>query len=84
MGAAVINTIATTATASYVASHGESPTSLAAGAIHGYTSAFTFSAVVLGAAAVAVFALVRRTRPDRDTGEEVLLDEPELLALAGV
>jgi EmrB/QacA subfamily drug resistance transporter len=84
MGAALINTIATTATASYVASHGESPTSLAAGAIHGYTSAFTFSAVVLGAAAVAVFALVRRTRPDRDTGEEVLLDEPELLALAGV
>ena len=86
MGAALINTIATTATASYLATHGTSPTALAEGAIHGYTSAFTFSAVVLAAAAAAAFALVRRTRPDRDGASEVAVDERELeqLALAGV
>jgi MFS family permease len=86
MGAALINTIATTATASYLVTHGTSPTALAEGAIHGYTSAFTFSAAVLAAAAVAAFALVRRTRPDRDGVQEVAVDEPELevLALAGV
>ena len=38
MGAALINTIATSATASYVAIHGTSPSSLTAGAIHGYTT----------------------------------------------
>ena len=85
MGAALINTIATTATASYLVTHGTSPTALAEGAIHGYTSAFTFSAVVLAGAAVAAFALIRRTRPNREGAEEVAADEPELeLALAGV
>ena len=62
MGAALINTIATTATVSYVATHGKSPASLEAGAIHGYTSAFTFSAIVLAAAAVAAFTLIRRAK----------------------
>ena len=38
MGAALINTIATSATVSYVAIHGTSPSSLTAGAIHGYTT----------------------------------------------
>jgi hypothetical protein len=35
---------------------------------------------------VAAFALVRRTRPDRDGAQEIAVDEPELeqLALAGV
>jgi len=85
MGAALINTIATTATASYLVTHGTSPTALAEGAIHGYTSAFTFSAVVLAGAAVAAFALIRRARPNREGAEEVAADEPELeLALAGV
>jgi hypothetical protein len=59
LGAALINTIATTATASYLASHGHSVAAVTAGAIHGYTSAFTFSAIVLGLAAVSAFALLR-------------------------
>jgi len=53
MGAALINTIATSATVSYVAAHGTSPEALTAGAIHGYTTAFTFSAIVLAVAAAA-------------------------------
>jgi EmrB/QacA subfamily drug resistance transporter len=64
MGAALINTIATTATASYLVTHGTSPTALAAGAIHGYTTAFVFSAAVLGAAAIGTFLLIKRFRPD--------------------
>ena len=59
LGAALINTIAATATASYLAAHGSSLTSQAAGAVHGYTTAFTFSAIVLTAAAILAFALIR-------------------------
>jgi hypothetical protein len=82
MGAALINTIATTATASYLAAHGTSPTAAAEGAVHGYTTAFVFSAAVLGAAAVAAFTLIRRFRPDAapvdadataETGEPLVL-----------
>jgi len=59
MGAALINTIATGATASYLALHGTSVRAEVAGSIHGYTTAFGFSAVVLAVAAVAAFALIR-------------------------
>jgi EmrB/QacA subfamily drug resistance transporter len=78
MGAALINTIATTATASYLAAHGHTVAAVTAGAIHGYTSAFTFSAIVLGLAAVAAFALIRPAKalPADEVGE--------LLAPAGV
>jgi MFS family permease len=62
MGAALINTIATTATASYLATHGKSAEAVAAGAVHGYTTAFTFSAIVLAAASLTAFALIRRAR----------------------
>ncbi len=64
MGAALTNTIATTATASYLASHGFAAASVAAGYVHGYTTAFRFSAVMLVAACLAAFGLVRRTRPN--------------------
>ncbi len=80
MGAALINTIATSATVSYVAAHGTSPEDLTAGAIHGYTTAFTFSAIVLGVAAAAAFTLIRRARPD--TAEELADEGDGSLALA--
>ncbi len=76
MGAALINTIATTATASYLATHERSTVSVAAGAIHGYTTAFTFSACVMGAAAVATFLLIRRGRPDPE-GDVAAVAETE-------
>ena len=85
MGAALINTIATTATASYLATHGSSAASRAAGAIHGYTTAFTFSACVMGGAAVATFLLIRRGRSDADrdvvTMAETENDEGPALAV---
>jgi len=72
MGAALINTIATGATASYLALHGTSVTAEVAGSIHGYTTAFGFSAVVLAVAAVAAFALIR-------TPKAAVVDEAALV-----
>ena len=80
MGAALINTIATSATVSYVAAHGTSPASLTDGAIHGYTTAFTFSAIVLAVAAAAAFGLIRRGRPTSD--QAVAEEAGELLTIA--
>jgi MFS family permease len=79
LGAALINTIATSATVSYVAAHGKSVASLTAGSIHGYTTAFTFSAIVLAVAAVSAVTLIRRGRP---TEAEAELAEDEGLVLA--
>jgi MFS family permease len=81
LGAALINTIATTATVSYVAAHGKSAASLTAGSIHGYTTAFTFSAIVLAVAAVTAFTLIRRGRPGTDEAE-VGADNEQPLVLA--
>jgi hypothetical protein len=87
MGAALINTIATTATASFLVVHGHSPAALEAGYIHGYTTAFTFSGIVLSVAAVAAFTLIRRARNQEQTvaafEEEVLTEETDAVALAG-
>jgi hypothetical protein len=87
MGAALINTIATTATASYLVANGHSPAALEAGAIHGYTTAFTFSGIVLAVAAVIAFTLIRRARnleqPLGALDEEVYVEETEAVALAG-
>jgi hypothetical protein len=79
LGAALINTIATSATVSYVAAHGKSVASLTAGSIHGYTTAFTFSAVVLAVAAVSAFILISRNRPSKAQAE-VAEDEGLVLA----
>jgi EmrB/QacA subfamily drug resistance transporter len=79
MGAALINTIATSATASYLAVHGKSAAAEVAGSIHGYTTAFLFSAIVLAAAAATAFALVRAPK-DTIAHEDPELD-PELVAV---
>jgi EmrB/QacA subfamily drug resistance transporter len=61
LGVAFLNTIATTATAHYAVSHrGVSPAALT----HGFTTAFTYSAIIFGVAAVVVTALVRAKKSD--------------------
>ena len=79
LGAALTNTIASTATASYLVTHGSSASALAEGAVHGYTTAFTFSAVVLVAAGVAAFALVRRVRAPVAEPAFAVVQEAELV-----
>jgi EmrB/QacA subfamily drug resistance transporter len=77
IGAALTNTIATTATVGYLAVHGTTTAARAAGAVHGYTTAFRFSAIVLVLACVAAFSLVRRQSSDTESSEGT---EPLLLA----
>ncbi|MDO9355587.1 MAG: MFS transporter [Solirubrobacteraceae bacterium] len=48
VGTAILSTIFTHATASYVTSHAQTATSAADAAVHGYTAAFTFAAVLFG------------------------------------
>jgi EmrB/QacA subfamily drug resistance transporter len=75
MGAALTNTIASTATVGYLAAHGTSSASLAAGAVHGYTTAFTFSAIVLVLAGTAAFSLIRRVKaPDAQPLDAMVLE----------
>jgi MFS family permease len=73
MGAALINTIATGATASYLAVHGTSASAEVAGSIHGYTTAFGFSAIVVALAAVTAFTLIRAKVADVEVAESELL-----------
>ena len=67
--------------------HGHTPAALEAGAIHGYTTAFTFSGIVLATAAVTSFALIRRARhqeqPVEILDEEIFVESDEAVALAG-
>ena len=59
LGTALLNTIAATATATYIAAHGRA--SALAGTVHGFSVAFLAGAamLVLGAVASAVFVTAR-------------------------
>ena len=62
LGTAFLNTVAAAAAASYLASHASSAATPGAAAVHGYTTAFEVSALLLAAAAVVAGVLVRATR----------------------
>ncbi|HEY2946969.1 MAG TPA: MFS transporter [Micromonosporaceae bacterium] len=64
LGVALLNTVFTTATTSYLEAHG--PSGAALGVVHGYNVAFTVSAVLLAASTLAVFALIRNSRQTGD------------------
>jgi len=74
LGTALLNTVAASATASYVLAHGHAAPVLAAGLVHGYTVAFVFSAALLVIAVTATVGLVRARYQAA----------PELLAEAGL
>ncbi len=61
LGTALLNTIAASATASYLVAHRGAT---AVGLVHGYTTAFVFSAVLLAVGLVATVLLVRAGRDD--------------------
>jgi EmrB/QacA subfamily drug resistance transporter len=65
LGVALLNTVFTTATASYIEDHG--PQEAALGAVHGYNVAFTVSAVLLAVSTLVTFLLIRNARQDDDT-----------------
>ena len=68
LGTALLNTVAASATAAYVAAnHG--PLAVAEGVVHGYVTGFVVSAAVLALAMVASVALVKASRFDLPAGE---------------
>jgi EmrB/QacA subfamily drug resistance transporter len=58
IGTAALSTVALTATATYLAVHHAGPLAPATAAVHGYTTAFTVSAVLLGLGALLTTLLV--------------------------
>jgi EmrB/QacA subfamily drug resistance transporter len=86
LGTALLNTIFTTAFASYVAAHATSgPLAQANAAIHGYNVAFTVSAALLGVGAVLAFLFIRKPdeiKPDAQAqaGESTTAAAPVAVA----
>jgi EmrB/QacA subfamily drug resistance transporter len=60
LGVALLNTVFTTATASYITTNGPAEAEL--GVVHGYNVAFTVSAVLLGVSALLIFVMIRNIR----------------------
>jgi EmrB/QacA subfamily drug resistance transporter len=60
LGVALLNTVFTTATASYIRTNG--PASAELGVVHGYNVAFTVSAVLLAVSALLTFVMIRSFR----------------------
>jgi hypothetical protein len=74
LGTALLNTVAATATASYIRANG--PSSLPAGLVHGYALAFTLGAGFLVVAALVSLIFVN----DRPAGVSALNTDPALAA----
>ena len=80
LGTALLNTIAATATASYVTANGVAQT--AEGLVHGYTVAFTWGLGALILAAVLSLVLVTKQRPSATSeGDETPFEHAEELVI---
>ena len=64
MGTALLNTVAASATASYLLAHNNNPAFANHALVHGYTVGFTVSAAVLLVAAIVAGSLVRAPRSE--------------------
>ena len=85
LGTALLNTIAASATVSYLVAHVAEPGARQAAAVHGYTTGFTVSAVLLGIAAASTAWLVRATRADVEpTPEPASVTELPQLAVVNL
>ena len=72
LGTALLNTLAASATAAYVGSHVPGAATVAAGQVHGYSVGALVGGIILAAAAVAAFFLVKAGRHDVVATEAVL------------
>jgi EmrB/QacA subfamily drug resistance transporter len=70
LGTALLNTLAATATATYLAAHFGTSGAVRAAAVHGYTTGFTLSAVLLGLAALSTAVLVRAPQSEVESVPE--------------
>ena len=69
LGTALLNTIATSATAAFLVANGATPLSVREGQVHGYTQAFTISAVLLLVASAVAFLFITPGKPEVHDGE---------------
>ena len=69
IGTALLNTVATTATVSFIHARGASAAVIAQGQVHGYSVAFWVAAGMLGAALVAVWSLITAGRSPANDGD---------------
>jgi sugar phosphate permease len=67
LGTALLNTVAATATASYLASHAHSLAATSLSAVHGYTTAFSLSAALMLLAAIVVAIFIRASREELES-----------------
>lgn len=65
LGTALLNTIATSATAAYVASHERSALSLVPALVHGYATATAWASAILVLGAVVALVLISAGKPSR-------------------
>ncbi|HVB05125.1 MAG TPA: MFS transporter [Acidimicrobiales bacterium] len=71
LGTALLNTVAASATLSFLAGHLQSQPERAVATVHGFTVAFSVSAILLFAAAAVVLTFVRTPARQRDPEEEL-------------
>ncbi len=86
LGTALLNTIAATATASYLVSHGSGASAVAAGTLHGFSVAFIVAAAFIGVALVAVLVLITAnvtSSPDGGLPGEIIAGEAPSRGLVG-
>ncbi|HEY5031192.1 MAG TPA: MFS transporter [Actinomycetes bacterium] len=69
LGTALLNTIATAATASFVVANGAG--AMQQGLVHGYTQAFTISAILLVVASAVAFLFISPGKPEEHDGSVV-------------
>jgi predicted MFS family arabinose efflux permease len=78
LGTAFLNTMAASAAAGYLASHAKSAATTRAAAVHGYTTAFTVSALLLAGSALVAGLIIRTSREqierDPESGDMVVLN----------
>jgi predicted MFS family arabinose efflux permease len=65
IGAALLNTIAATATAAYLTAHGRAASVVAAATVHGYAAAAAWGAAILVALAIPIAVLINAGAPGR-------------------
>jgi EmrB/QacA subfamily drug resistance transporter len=72
LGVSLLNTVAASATSSYLTSHGGGAAIKAAAAVHGYTTSFAARAALMGAAALIGLLLLRAGRNDMPNEMELV------------
>jgi predicted MFS family arabinose efflux permease len=78
LGTALLNTVAASATASYIAAHHPGATFSALANVHGYTTGFTVSAIVLFIAAISAVTLIKAGRHDLPASDPLAALELEM------